>query len=454
MSKCVRIGNAQGFWGDSVDAPATLLAQQPNLDYLTLDYLAEVSLGIMAAQQQRDAAAGYARDFVDVVRSLAPAWRDGSTCKVVSNAGGLNPKGCAEACAAALRASGCSKLKVGVVSGDDVLGILQATKPTDTERFRNLETGAPLAEILDRVVTANAYFGGAPVVEALAFGADIVITGRVADPSLVLGPAAFHFSWAWDQFDRIAGALIAGHIIECGTQVTGGISTNWLEVPDPAGMGFPFVELFEDGSCVVTKPPNTGGHVTEETVKEQLFYEIGDPGDYLSPDARVSFLDLTLSSDGPGRIRVEGAKGSAPTESYKVSATYRDGYWAQGMLTIFGRDAVPKAKRCGAIVLERVRRAGYSLERTSVECLGTGACGPGMLSEPDLLETVLRISVADPRKEAVERFAKELAPMVTSGAQGLTGFSAGRPRVSPVFGYWPCLIPKNDVKPVVDVFCV
>ena len=374
----LKIGNAQGFWGDSVDAPRDLLAQQPDLDYLTLDYLAEVSMSIMAAQQAKDPLLGYARDFVDVVKSLAPAWKAGSKCKLIANAGGLNPMGCANACAAALREAGCTGLVIGVVSGDDVLPILKSR--VDEALFNNLETGEPLSTVLNRLVTANAYFGSAPIVDALKKGANIVITGRTADPSLVAAPAIFHYNWPWDQYDRIAGAIIAGHIIECGAQVTGGISTNWLEVPDVATIGFPFVEMEEDGSCVVTKPKGSGGRVTEQTVKEQLFYEIGDPGNYISPDVRVSFLDLTVNDEGNDRVRVHGAKGSPPTDSYKVSATYRDGYWAQGMLTVFGRDAVTKAKRCGEIVIERVRRAGFELEQHNIECLGTGACGPGLFA--------------------------------------------------------------------------
>jgi hypothetical protein len=430
------------------------LAQQPNLDYLTLDYLAEVSLSIMAAQQQRDPSLGYAKEFVDVVRSLVPAWREGSRCRVVTNAGGLNPMGCAEACAAALRELDCTGKKIGIVYGDNVLELLRATREPSGDAFRNLETGAPIGDVLDRLVTANAYLGARPVAEALSTGADIVIAGRVADPSLVVGPAAHHFGWRPEDYTRIAGALVAGHIIECGAQVTGGISTNWLDVPDLEDMGFPFVELFEDGTCIVTKPEASGGCVTMETVKEQMFYEIGDPGNYLSPDATVSLLDITLTDDGPDRVCVAGATGAPPTGSYKVSATYHDGYWAQGTLTIYGRDAILKAKRCGEIVRKRLLRAGFELARYHVECLGSGACSPGMFPEPELIETVLRIAVADPRKEAVDRFSRELAPLITSGPQGVTGFSAGRPRVSPVFGYWPCLISKEAVTPKTETMVV
>lgn len=445
----VRIGNAQGFWGDSDGAPAALLAQQPDLDYLTLDYLAEVSLGIMAAQRAKDPSAGYARDFVEVIQSLAPFWKKGSACKLVTNAGGLNPNGCAEACIAALRERGCSGLKIAVVTGDDVLPLIRR-KPDDAA-FNNLETGAPIATVLDRLTTASAYLGAQPIAEALGRGADIVLTCRVADPSLTLGPCVHHYGWKWTDYDRLAGGTIAGHLIECGTQVSGGIATHWLDVPDNGNIGYPFVEVREDGSCVVTKPAGTGGAVNERTVKEQLLYELGDPAQYRSPDVTVSILDLRLRDDGPDRVRVEGATGAPPGEFYKVSATYRDGYWAHGTLTIFGRHAVAKARRSGEVVFEQVRRAGFELARTNIECLGANACAPGVLDSPDLLETVLRISAADARREAVECFAKMLMPLVCGGAQGTTGYAAGRPRVSPVFGYWPCLVPKSHLKWEVEI---
>src|ERR1051326_979343 len=453
----IKIGNAQGFWGDSIDAPARLVFQQPDLDYLTLDYLGEVSMSILASQRQRDTTAGYARDFVDVVRSLIPFWRKGSKVRVISNAGGLNPRGCAKACAEVLRQAGINSMKIGVVTGDDVLPLLQLAKPKGGARsnlFANLETGEPLTKVLDSLVTASAYLGAQPIAEALKAGADIVISGRVADPSLTVAPCVAEFGWDWNEHDRIAGATIAGHLIECGTQVTGGISTNWLEIPDPANIGFPIVEVASDGSCVVTKPKKTGGVVNERTVKEQLLYEIGDPDNYLSPDVTVSFLSLQLREDQKNRVRVSGAQGRSPTSAYKVSASYRDGFWAQGVLTIFGRNAVAKARRSGGVILKRVRKAGYHLERSSVECVGADACMPGLLGksiETELLETVLRISVADPRREAVERFTKEMSPLICSGPQGVTGYAAGRPRVHEVFGYWPCLIDKKQVNAQVDM---
>jgi hypothetical protein len=451
-AKRITIGNAQGFWGDSVAAPARLVSQQPNLDYLTLDYLAEVSMSILASQKERDATAGYAGDFIEVVRSLLPFWRAGAKVRVIANAGGLNPKGCAQACIEVLRRAGIRRMKIGVVTGDDVLPVLRKDK--GTKAFANLETGEPIQRIAESLVTANAYLGADPIVEALSAGADMVITGRVADPSLTVAPCVAEFGWDINDLDRIAGATVAGHLIECGTQVTGGISTDWLEIPDPANIGFPVVEVNADGSCVVTKPRRSGGVVNERTVKEQLLYEIGDPDNYLSPDITVSFLSLQVREVGKNRVRVSGARGRPATSSYKVSASYHDGFWAQGMLTICGRGAVAKARRCGEIILQRVRADGYKLQRSSVECIGAGACLPGLLDksvEAELLETVLRVTVADPRREAVERFAREMSPLITSGPQGVTGYAAGRPRVHPGFGYWPCLIDKSRVKPQVMI---
>ncbi|MCL4217050.1 MAG: acyclic terpene utilization AtuA family protein, partial [Candidatus Hydrogenedentes bacterium] len=276
MPEPLRIGNAQGFWGDAQGAAARLLSQQPNLDYLTLDYLAEVSLSIMAQQRKRNPEAGFAADFVDVVRSLSPFWRDGAKVRVVTNAGGLNPHGCARACIEALREAGCKGMRVARVSGDDVLDVVRkhCAQEKDVGCFASLDTGKPISTVLDMLETANAYLGAAPIVDALGQDADIIVTGRVADPSLVVAPCMHAFGWKASDHDRLAGATIAGHLIECGTQVTGGIATNWLKLPDMANAGFPVVEVHADGACIVTKPAGTGGCVSEETVKEQLLYEI------------------------------------------------------------------------------------------------------------------------------------------------------------------------------------
>ncbi|MDB6094136.1 MAG: hypothetical protein JWM32_1698 [Verrucomicrobia bacterium] len=444
MNRPLKIANASGFWGDQPSAAADLVAAQPDLDFLTLDYLAEVSLSIMAIVRAKDPTAGFARDFIEVLRSLVPFYQNEGRTRIVTNAGGLDPLSCARACREILDAAKLTRLKIAIVSGDDVLAMLKH----EPSGFPNLETGETLAPLAARLVTANAYLGADGIAAAIRGGADIVITGRVADPSLTVGPCVAHFGWAATDYHAIAGATIAGHLIECGTQATGGFSTDWLDLPDNHAIGFPIVEISADGSCAVTKPPGTGGAVTISTVREQLLYEIGDPGNYLSPDATVSLLGLKLTDEGGNRVRVAGASGRAPTDSFKVSATFRDGYKAHGQLTIFGHDAVKKAQCAGDGILRRLRERGCNFRETLVECLGTGASVSGVASRGDdarLIETVLRVSVAADTKEPVERFTKEIAPLVTCGPQGVTGYATGRPKVLPIFGYWPTLIPKARV---------
>ncbi|QDV58007.1 acyclic terpene utilization AtuA family protein [Rosistilla oblonga] len=454
MSGSIRIGNAQAFWGDRSAAAAEMLNLEPELDYLTLDYLAEVSMSILAMQRQLDPELGYARDFVDVIRSLAPYWAAGGHCRVLANAGGLNPAACADACRKTLEHAGCPALRIGIVSGDDVLDELRSAAAA--AEFKNLDDGESLADNVDRIVTANAYLGAGPIAQALADGAQIVITGRVADPSLVVAACLHHFGWQESELDRLAGATVAGHLIECGTQVTGGISTDWLNVPDPANTGFPIVEVDDSGNCIVCKPHGTGGRVTAATVREQLVYEIGDPRDYRSPDVCVSFDSLRVEDLGSNRVRVSGAVGHPRPEQYKVSATLRDGYRAAGTLVIVGRDVVRKANRCGEMVLQRVSEAGFEIRDNLIECLGSGACAGSVLcqdsdGDPDVFgEVVLRIAIESETQAAAERFARELMPLITAGPQGTTGYAEGRPRVRPVIRYWPCLIDRDRVTPRVD----
>jgi Acyclic terpene utilisation family protein AtuA len=448
----LRIANAQAFWGDDNSAAARLAAQVSDLDWLTLDYLAEVSMSILAKQRQRDPSVGYAKDFLEVIASLAPTWRSGRRLRLVTNAGGLNPLACAQACIQTLQHADCHGLKIGVVSGDDVLPIM-LENPT---QFHHLEDGRTLDPREFPLVTANAYLGAAPIIQAILAGADIIVTGRVADPSLTVAPCMAHFGWSESDYNRIAGATVAGHLIECGTQVTGGISTDWMEIPDPANIGFPIAEIDDDGSCVITKPQGTGGRIDEQIVKEQLLYEIGDPAAYLSPDAIVSFLTLAVKDEGNNRVRVRGAKGRAPTDSYKVSATYPAGFRASGMLTVFGRDAVAKAKRCGEIVMQRLRDDGFEPQHSLVECLGSGAVAPWVLQTDlsSVIETVLRVTVADTRRETVEHFSRAIMPLISSGPQGITGYAEGRPVVRDVFGYWPTLIPRTQVQAQVQMIRV
>jgi hypothetical protein len=453
MTRPVRIGNAHGFWGDRLDAAAEMLSLEPDLDFLTLDFLAEVSMSILAVQRSRDPEAGWPRDFAEIVRSIAPYWRSGGRCRIVTNAGGLNPAGCARACGEILHDAGCPDRKIAIVCGDDVVDLLRTSDAGD-ELLRNMDSGRPFADIRERIVTANAYLGAKPIADALAQGADLVITGRVADPSLTVGPCAHWFDWSWDDWDRLVGATVAGHLIECGTQVTGGIATDWLQTPDAARIGFPIVEVSADGSCIVAKPRNTGGTVSEGTVKEQLLYEIGDPDAYLSPDVTLSLLGIEVAECGNDRVAVRGARGRAAPPTYKVSATYQDGFWAAGELTVFGADAYAKARRAGEAVLARLAAGGVTLRETLVECLGAGACWPNGADIPpaaQLTEVVLRIAAAGESREALERFARELIPLVTAGPPGTTGYAAGRPRIHPVYRYWPCLIARERVRPQVEV---
>lgn len=448
MKSLIRVGNAQAFWGDRPSAATELLAQFPDLDYLTMDYLAEVSMSILALQRERDPNLGYAQDFVDVVRGLAEYWCAGGQCRLIANAGGLNPHQCARACVLALEKVGCRSIKVGVVGGDDVLEAL-LKGGSNSDDFLNLDSSLAIETVRDRLVTANAYQGCDGIVQALRAGADIVITGRVADPSMVVAPCVYEFDWNREDWDRLAGATVAGHLLECGTHVTGGILTDWLNVPDPTHLGFPIAEIQSDGTCTITKSECSGGCVTLETVKEQLIYEIGDPMQYLSPDCAVSFLEIAVESVGKDRVLVRGAKGGPRPSKLKVSATYRDGYRAAGTLTVFGPNAVAKARRCGAMVLDRLRQAGHVFRDSIVECLGnadsvpvpslSGYAGQGF-------EVVLRIAVESESKAAVEQFSREIIPLVTAGPQGTTGYAEGRPRVHGVIRYWPCLIEAECVK--------
>jgi hypothetical protein len=445
MAKVLKIGNAQAFWGDRNEAAAELLQQEPELDFLTLDYLSEVSLSIMAVQREKDASAGYAKDFLDVVTSLIPFWNKGARVKVITNAGGLDPLGCAGAIVKLLKGNVRRALKVCCITGDSVLDTIRADPANPS--YSNLDTGKPISTIMDRLTTANAYLGAKAIAEALHEGADIIVTGRIADPSMVVAPCVAAFGWHWEEYDKLAQATVAGHLIECGTQVTGGISDGWMHLKDHASIGFPIVEVDADGGFVVTKGKGSSGAVTIDSVKEQLLYEIGDPAAYLSPDVSLSMLSLALKEEAPNRIRVSGAVGKAPPRTLKVSGTYKDGFKAEGSLVIYGRDCRAKAKICGEVILERMKKAGFVPDRSLIECLGCGDVVPGIPSSANSLECVLRVCVADHRREALEYFSKQFAPLVTAGPPGTTGYTTGRPAIRPVFGYWPCLIEASLVSP-------
>jgi len=446
VSGSLRVGNGAGFWGDNLDAPY-LLARDGRIDVLTLEYLAELTMAILSHLRSKDPSAGYITDFPELVERLAPILIENDGLRVVTNAGGLNPAACAARCGALLKTAGLPDAGIGVVSGDDVLELIPAWNKDGID-LSHLETGAPISGVASRLVAANVYLGARPIAEALSFGCRFVVTGRVADASLTLGPAAAHFGWRWDDWTKLAGASVAGHLIECGAQATGGLWHGWNELPDYAGIGYPIAELGADGSCVITKPAGTGGRVDVGTVTEQLLYEIDDPARYRTPDVDVDFTSVLLAEQGMDRVAVTGAAGRPPSDQLKLVAVYRDGWTASGMLAVVGRAAEAKARAAGALILERVRRAGVALADSLVECLGAGDVAPGVLrpaSPP--FEVVLRVTVRDPDRAAVERFCRELAPLVTAGPPGIVGYAAGRPSPRPAFGSWPALVPRALAEP-------
>lgn len=449
--RTVRVGNGQGFWGDSVDAPVELL-RGGEIDYIGMDYLAEVTLSIMMRQKLKNPDLGYATDFIDFVRRVLPELVERDV-RVLSNAGGLNPHACRERIFAIAREAGIEGLKVGVVEGDDLyprVGELVAAG----HELRNMDTGEPIAPYVERMTSANAYLGARPVIEALAQGAQIVLCGRVTDTALALAPLAFEFGWAEEDWDRLAAGTIAGHILECGAQCTGGNYSRWWEVPDLPNVGYPIVEASADGTFAVTKHPGTGGMVTVDTVAEQLLYEMGDPGGYVTPDVVADFTTIRLDQEAPDRVRVSGIGGRPKTETLKISASFLDGYKTSGQVTISGPRAVAKARLAAECVWKRLERAGvrFDPEHRAEEIVGTGACLPGIFPEPDEPpEVVLRLAVRDPDRDRVERFGKEIAPLITNGPPGVTGFAGGRPKPQQVVAYWPALLAREEVEERIEV---
>ncbi|HTU93011.1 MAG TPA: acyclic terpene utilization AtuA family protein [Gemmataceae bacterium] len=446
--KQVRIGNGCGFWGDTLDAPGEL-AEHGRLDYLTLEYLAELTMSILALQKQRHPEAGYASDFLDVLQQLAPILQRQPHLKIITNAGGMNPHVCAVRARAILDQAGLQARRIAIVHGDDLLPRLDELL-AQGHAFTNLDSGEPLSTVRDRLVSANAYLGCQPIVSALQQGADVVITGRIADASLTLGPAVYEFGWKWDDWNRLAAGTVAGHLIECGAQATGGLWCNWQET-DLALVGYPIADIEDSGEFILTKPPGSGGAVNRETVAEQLLYEVGDPAAYLTPDVIADFTSVQLVERSRDEVRITAARGKPATDSYKVSIAYRDGWTTSSMLVIAGPDAATKARRCGEMIFERLRRASISPAHRNIECLGAGDSAPGVLPIVDAPEVVLRVAVRDADRAVVERFSKELAPLVTSGPPGVTGYTTGRPPVREVFAYWPALVAKSAVAAQVQI---
>ncbi len=447
----VLIANGQGFWGDSILGPVRLVNEGP-LDYLTLDYLAEVTMSIMQKLKSRDPNAGYATDFVTMVDRVLPQCRE-KGIKIVANAGGVNPQACRAAVANVVRKHGIKGLKIGVVEGDDILADLGALIASG-EKLKNMDTGESLEPFLDRVMSANVYIGAEPIVEALKQGADIVITGRATDPSVVLAPMMYEFGWTINDIDKLAAGTIAGHIVECGAQCTGGNFIGWRDIPNMARIGYPIIEAHPDGTFAVTKHAGTGGRVDIQTVTSQLVYEMGDPSRYITPDCIADFTSIQLAADGHDRVAVSGIRGEAATDTYKVSLSYRDGYKIIGQLTVAGPDAVEKARLCAEIVFDRVALDGvhFAPEERFVEIVGTNVCHAGIATAPaEPAEVVLRIGAKGHDAAKLDRLGMEIVPLVTSGPPGVTGFAGGRPKASDIISYWPALISKSKIKCTVSV---
>ena len=451
MKEVVRVAAGQGFWGDDLDAPRRQVEGGP-VDYLMLDYLAEVTMSILQKQKERDPSLGYARDFVGAVESVLPAVLDRGV-KVIANAGGVNPPACAAAVkAVAEKSGGRGKLRIGVVTGDDLLAGLDDLM-AHGHSLANMETGEPLSTVRDRVLSANAYIGSEPIVEALKGGANIVITGRSTDTALTMAPLRYEFDWGARSWDQLAAGIVGGHIIECGAQCSGGNCLyDWRSIPDLANVGYPLVEARADGTFVVTKHPNTGGRVSVPTVSEQLVYEMGDPHSYITPDVIADFTTIRLAQDGENRVRVSGIKGKAPTDKLKVSVAYRAGFKAVGTLVYAWPDALDKAQLADRILRERLDRLGLKFERVLSEFVGANATHGALAGDQhNAPEVQLRFGVRGPDRAAVERFTREIAPLVLNGPPSVTGFAGGRPKVEEIVAYWPALIDKAVVKTRVDI---
>ncbi len=450
MKPKIRIASGQGFWGDRVDAPVDQIRKGP-IDYLVMDYLAEVTMSIMQKKKMRDPRQGYARDIIPLMKEIIPDIVE-KDVRVITNAGGVNPFACRDAIFEVAKKLDIKGLKIAVVYGDDIIGKVDEFVAGGIE-LKNMESGESITTVRDRLYSANVYFGARPVVEALAGGAQIIITGRVTDTGLTLAPMIHEFGWDFGEYDKLAAGIIAGHIIECGAQVSGGnFLAGWKEVPDMAEIGFPIIEAYPDGEFVVTKHENSGGLVSVRSVKEQLLYELGDPTDYITPDVVADFTSIHLAADGKNRVRVKDVKGRPETEFYKVSISYSDGWTCVGELTYAWPEAVEKAEKADEIIRRRIELLGLEFDEIHTDLLGLNACH-GPLSHPvaDPNEVVLRIGVRGGNYSHLERFSREMIPLVLNGPPTVTGFADGRPHPKEVVAFWPALIPKTSVSPRVDI---
>ena len=432
--RVLRIGNASGYWGDDLTVLRRQIEGGP-LDFVTLDFLAEITMSILQKQRDRDPSAGYARDFVDQMDEVMAAALERDVV-VISNAGGVAPRACADAILERVRARGLDP-RIGVVAGDDLLDRLPGWHEEGVD-LSNMDDGRSFDTIVGRVSSANAYFGAAPVVRALEMGAQMIVTGRVTDTGITLAPMIQRLGWAADDWDRLAAGIVAGHILECGAQSTGGNFTDWRRVGDFHRIGYPICEMHEDGSFVLTKHEGTGGMVSVETIKEQLLYEMGDPHRYLTPDVVVDFSSIRLESDGPDRVRVWGVRGAPPTEFLKVSVSYSDGHKASGAVIVSGPEARDKCEAFADILWKRLPEYEESL----TEYVGADATWGPLSPSADANEIYLRFGARDHDAAKLGEFSKMLPALILSGPPGVA-VTGGRPRVQGVVAYWPLLVPRE-----------
>ncbi len=449
MKKTIRIASGQGFWGDLQNAPLQQVSRGP-IDYLMMDYLAEVTMSIMQKQRMKNPALGYAKDLIEVCEEILPFIMERGI-KLITNGGGVNPLAARDRIFEVANKLGIKGLKVGVVLGDDILPdmsrLIEAGHP-----LRHMETGVGIETVKDKLLSANVYTGAWPIVEALRQGAQIIVTGRTTDTGLTLAPMIHEFGWTETDWDLLSAGTVAGHINECGAQASGGnFLGDWRSLPNMHDVGFPIIEASSDGTFVVTKHEGTGGRVSRETVSEQLLYEIGDPIDYITPDCVADFTSIKLEDVGPDRVRVYGITGRPNTPFYKVSASYLDGFVSFGSLTYSAPDAYDKAKAADAILRKRLEVLGLTFDEIRSEFVGMNAChGPiAQAIEPN--EVTLRIGVRGQDKASIERFGKEIAPLILTGPPSATGFSGGRPKPSDVVAYFPALLDKTVVEMRVEV---
>ncbi len=450
MKDKIRVASGQGFWGDLLTAPVDQVTKG-SIDYMMMDYLAEVTMSIMQKQKMKDPKLGYAKDLIPLMETILPILVE-KNISVITNGGGVNPTGCRDAIFAVAKKLGIKGLKIGVVVGDDILGCVDSFAGKGID-LKNMETGDSLQTVRDRIVSANVYFGARPLVEALTKGAQIIVTGRTTDTALTYAPMIYEFGWKWDDWDKLATGVVSGHILECGGQASGGnFSADWKSVPDLAHIGFPIAEAYPNGEVIITKHEHTGGMVTVQTVSEQLLYEIGNPTMYITPECVADFTTIRLEQEGKDRVKIKGIRGKSSTEFYKVSMSYADGFTAIGTLTYAWPDALEKARAADQILRTRLNDLGLTFDEIRTEFLGLNSCHGPIAQMPNVInEVVLRVGVRSHNRAAVERFGAEIAPLILTGPPGVTGFAGGRPKPSDVIAYWPALLPKTAVTPEVIV---